>query len=53
MNKVGTVYTGLLKVLFGLSAENLKGEAAKLGQVGTLVGKMIRLSLSFDIFTDK
>ena len=53
MNKVGAVYTDLLKVLFESFPENLRGEAEKLGAIGTQVGKMLRLSLSFDLFTDK
>ena len=53
MNKMGAVYKDMLKVLFEVSSKNMQEEAQKLADLGVQAGKMLRIALSFDIFTDR
>ena len=53
MTKMGAVYQELLKVLFEATSKNMQEEAQKLAELGNQAGKMLRIALSFDMYTER
>ena len=53
MNKMGAVYNDLVKVLFEATSKNMQEEAQKLAELGNQAGKMLRIALSFDMYTER
>jgi hypothetical protein len=53
MNKMGLVYNDLVKVLFEATPKNMQEEAQKLAELGNQAGKMLRIALSFDMYTER